>query len=810
LLILPPSGIILEGMKQFLKIIFLFLIVLSPLRAQNFGIAVEDQVLSALINPAAMGVGNSGGFAYINRYSTDQGFLNDYDLLFSLGNLAYSYGNFYGTDKHLIASGFRLAPGSYGGISYQWYKDSTEQKGGGLGLSFMIRPSNSISLAVKGVDLNNQASTELGFGFRPLFFSKKLASRFTLSGDARIEDSQWQEVSLGAFVEPTDGVKIFSDYNFEKEVFQLGVRLSFSYLEVGSAMDASGDRAWKDGTFQALSSFKKQRSLMEHSLHKAIEYDLAGVILDAPTGRYSSEFPRKELRSLADFILDMEKIKKDTTAKAIIFKNQEFKTNFANLLEIEEILKEVKESGKKIYFYYDSIDNLPYSLVASVADELYLNPAGSVFLQGFSVTNFYLKDFFDQWGIKVHNFRSHEYKTAYNSFSESGMTDEEREALQYLYDGLHTEMIRMIKEGRGSRLTDTAQSLIDRGPFIHASQALAMGLVDRLTYEDEFDAVMKERKLNVFKASLSTGNMDYDWDEAGQPVIAVIYAIGGITRGEGTAGSSIGSDSMVRAIRNARRNPLVKGIILRVNSEGGSSLASDLIAREVALCRMGEHPKPVVVSMGGAAASGGYYMAVPASRIIASPASITGSIGVITILPEISGLMEKIGIAVDTVKTAENAETGNILKPLTRDEEEQIREYIAAIYDQFITLVSEYRELSIEEVDESARGRIWTGTQARERGLVDINGGLTTAFGVMKELIQTENELRLIEIVPGRNPGFLERMVTEPFLGRIKTESPLPEDLKNLMMMYQSLSEYEEGEALYLMPYTAEELGVSP
>ena len=757
-------------MKYTIQVFVLSLLILSPLAAQDFGIAVQDQVTAALINPAAMGVGNSGGIGYSNRFSKDQGFQQDYDLLFSMGNLAYSYGNFYGSKKHLLASGFPLAPGSYGGISYRWFDNESEYGQGGLGLSFMIRPSEYLSLAVKGVDLNHEASTELGIGFRPLFFSPKAASRLTISSDARVQNSKWQNISLGAFTEPFDGFKIFGDYNFEREVIQLGASLSFSYLELGSIMDASGDRGGKTGAFQAISSFRKQRSFIEHSLHKAIDYDLAQVILDAPVAGYSSGFTEKGVRTLSDFILDMETIKKDSTAKALIFRNQEFRTNFANLLEIEEILLEVKESGKKIYFYYDSIDNLPYPLVASVADEVYLNPAGSVYLRGFSVTNFYLKDFFEHWGIKVHNFRSQDYKTAYNSFSESGMTKEERESLQYVYDGLHKEMIRMIESGRNEKLAGSAQSLIDQGPFIYASKALEMGLVDTLCYEDEFMESMKQLRFNVFKASLSQGTMAYDWDDSGKPIIALIYASGGISMGEGTAGSSIGSDSMVRAIRNARRNPLVKGIILRVNSGGGSSLASDLIAREIALCRTGDNPKPVVVSMGGAAASGGYYISAPADKIVASSATITGSIGVITIIPEISGLMEKYSIAVETVKTAENADTGNILNPLTAGEEEQIREYVAAIYDQFISLVSEYREMPSEKVHESAQGRIWTGAQARDRGLIDVNGGLTTACNVVKELIQTEKDFRLVEIVPGRNPGFLERMVTEPFLTRVKTE----------------------------------------
>ncbi|MDC7234856.1 MAG: signal peptide peptidase SppA [Spirochaetales bacterium] len=794
------------------KVILLFatiLMCLTPVWAQNFGIAVQDQVSSVLYNPAAMGARNAQGFGYINRFSVDRGFEKDYDLVFSLGNLAYSYGQFYGVDKHRVAGGISMGLGMYAGAHYQW-TEGTPGLGEGFGLSYMIRPTSFLSLAVKGEELNKDPAMELGFGFRPLFFNKKLESRLTLSGDARVEDGSWDTLSLGAFSELADGVRIFGDYNFQKEAFQIGLSLSFAYLETGSAMDASGDRNWNDGYFQLFSTFKKQRSFIDYSHNRALEYDLAQIIMDTPVRGYNPFVPREGIRTVVDFILDMEAVKRDSTLDAVIFRNQSFHTNFANMLEIESVLQEVKASGKKIYFYYDSADQLPYALAASVADGIYLSPAGSVYLSGFSVTNFYLKNFLEEWGVRVHNFRSHDYKTAYNSFSESGMSEAEREALQYVYDGLQNQMNRMIDEGRSGKLSGSAQSLINQGPFIYASKALDMGLVDALMYEDEFDKAMAQLRLGITKASRATGNIQYDWEDTGRPIIAMIYANGGINMGDGVAGMSIGAETMASAIRNARKNPMVRGIILRVNSGGGSSLASDLIAREVALCSQGDNPKPVIVSMGGSAASGGYYISAPATRIIASPVTITGSIGVITVMPEISGLLERFGIGTGSVKTAENADTGNILKEMTPSEEEMIREYIAENYEQFITLVGEHRQMPVEEVHKSAQGRIWTGEQALERGLVDGNGGIKESYRLMQQLISTDRDVRLVEIVPGRNMSIFERSLTPLMKGaKAEAELPLPEDLKHLMEFYKELSAYQKGEALYLMPYSEEELGIS-
>ena len=533
-----------------------------------------------------------------------------------------------------------------------------------------------------------------------------------------------------------------------------------------------------------------------------MDYDLAGVILDAPG--------LKDGRSLMDFIRDMEDIKADPSIKVLIFRNQEFRTSFANLLEIETLLKEIKATGRKIIFYYDSLENLPYALAASVADELYLSPAGSVNLRGFSTSRVYLKDFLSDWGIGYQNFRSHPYKTAYNTFSESGMTPEEREALEYFYEGLHRELFRMLEEGRSEKLSLSVEDTLNRGPFLFAGEALSTGLVDGLLYEDEFDELIKEKKLSRVPYSLFTKKMTYIWEGSGRPVVALIYAEGAIHGGEGIAGQTIGAESLAQAIRAARNNPLVKGIILRINSGGGSSLASDLIAREVALCRSGENPKPLVVSMGGAAASGGYYIAAPADKIVASPGTVTGSIGVIAALPEISGLLERFGIGSETIRTAEGADTGSALRPLNSAEEEKMRAYIAAVYEQFISLVAENREMSKEDVHKSAQGRIWTGTQALERGLVDETGGLGRAIALAEELTGASSKIRLIEIVPGRGLSLLERAIPSLDTRSGNAENLLFRDLESLLSFYRDLKRFDEGEALYLMPYTSEELGVTP
>ncbi len=769
----------------------------AGLSAQDFGIAVQDQLTAPLINPAAMGVGNSGGLSYCQSFTGTE-LLNDDKLLISLGGLAYAYHRMDKYSDHLLACGGRIIPGLYTGTSWSW--PGKGDQAARLGLSLLHRPLPCLSFAVKGENLNNDPYAELGVGIRPPFAESPLTSRLTLSGDARLNEDGFDGISLGAFLELPEGLKIYGDYNFEEGRFSLGATLSFGYGEMGSTVKSSGDTQFERGNYRISTSWNKQRTFLQSGFSKTIEYDLAEIITDSPD---------QGGRSLMDFIQDMEKIKADSSTDALIFRNQSFHTSFANLLEIETLLKEVKDSGKKIYFYYNNMNSMNYALAASVADEIYLNPAGMIHLKGFSRSRIYMKDFFADWGIRFQNFQSHPYKTAYNNISESDMTEEERESLETLYEGLQTEMNRMLENGRGDELARTGEQLLAAGPFVYAAKALELGMVDGLLYEDQFDEMLKENKLNGFLYSSSTDDISYDWESTGQPSIAVIYASGNIHGGTGIAGQSIGSDSLRNAIRRARRNPLVHAIVLRVDSGGGSSLASDLIAREVALCRSQENPKPVIVSMGGVAASGGYYIAAPADSIIASPASITGSIGVIALFPEISGLLEKLRLHSETVTASEGADTGSPLRPLTGEETAHIEAYIAETYDRFISLVGEYRGMQKEDVHSVAQGRVWTGTQAKERGLIDETGGLSLALSLAEEQMKRRGKVRIVEIIPGRRLTIMERLV--PSLATSSVNEPvLPEDLENLMEFYKSLSRYEPGEALYMIPYTAQELGVGP
>ncbi|MCK5249649.1 MAG: signal peptide peptidase SppA, partial [Spirochaetaceae bacterium] len=523
-------------------------------------------------------------------------------------------------------------------------------------------------------------------------------------------------------------------WDFRDEKLVTGINLSWHRFLLGGEVTSAGTNSWSEGNIQTFASLKQMRSLSAHQ-KRIVIYDVAQVITDTPRLYAKAQDFKPDpnpTRSLYEFLQDMEMILNAPEVEAVLFDNQSLRTSFSNLIEIEQVLMKLKEAGKLIYFYGDSFGSTQYALAASVGDAVFMSPRGSIDLTGFGVSNLYFKDLLAKYGVNIYNFQSHEYKTVYNNLSESSMTDAQRESLEYVYGGLQNEMDRMIGEGRNTKLTENLDDLYTEGYWMSAARAHEAGLIDELMYKDQLETWLGMRRYRVIYFSRVRWDMDYEWKSTNHPNVAVIYANGNIIMGEGVRGLSIGADTLAAAIRNARYNPLVQGIVLRVNSGGGSALASDVLAREVALCAVGPRPKPIVISMGGVAASGGYMISAPGSRVLATPGTITGSIGVITMIPDISGLLEMFEIGVDTVTTTESADIPNIYRPLTETEEQRIRDSVMENYDSFISMVAVNRDMTSESVNTVAMGRIWTGRQAMDRGLVDSMGGLDEAIELVE------------------------------------------------------------------------------
>jgi protease-4 len=430
----------------------------------------------------------------------------------------------------------------------------------------------------------------------------------------------------------------------------------------------------------------------------------------------------------------------------------------AGLLELREALQDFKESGKFIIAYDEAYSEGGYFL-ASVADEIYLNPLGGIDFNGFSSEGIFLKGFFEKVGIKPEVFRVGEFKSAVEPFILDKMSPENRLQTQYFLDDINRHAIDLIAESRKiakDSLIRINNQMLVRKP----KDAVTYKLATALKYEDEVHSILKEKlglkeedQIETINAT-DLGGLAKSKNISSSNRIAVILAEGDIV--DGNVEGAISSEKFAKEIRKARKDENIKAIVLRVNSPGGSILASDVIWREMSEAKK---VKPVIVSMGEVAASGGYYISAPADTIVAQPNTITGSIGIFGILFNVQELVnDKLGVTTDVVSTGELSDFGNMGRPLTEVERTIIQSSVEDGYETFISRVAEGRGMHPDSVRKVASGRVWTGTQAKARGLVDVLGGLDTAIGIAAAKIKAGEDYRVV-YYPEKKPWFEELMM---------------------------------------------------
>ena len=408
---------------------------------------------------------------------------------------------------------------------------------------------------------------------------------------------------------------------------------------------------------------------------------------------------------------------------------------------LRDALESFKKSGKFVMAYANSYSQKEYYL-NSVANTIYINPVGDMDFKGLSSEIMFFKDLQDKSGVKMEVIRHGKYKSAVEPFLENKMSDANREQVTALLNSIWSSVAADISKSRNvsvAQLNAIANGLLARTPAMAKEQKL----VDVVAYEDVYhNAIKKALKVNkdedynkvsiseYTKKIMTTAALNDSKDQ-----IAIIYAQGEIQGGEGDV-TTIGEGSMRRSLQDARKNKNVKAIVLRIDSPGGSALTSDLIWREVELTKK---VKPVVVSMGNYAASGGYYIACNANTIFAENNTITGSIGVFGILPNFSQLATKIGINTEQVKTHENAARYSPFVPIDEKFKAVTLEGVEHIYKTFVTHVAEGRKMTFAQVDAIAQGRVWTGSEAIKIGLVDKIGGLKDAINEAARLSKTKD-----------------------------------------------------------------------
>ncbi|MCH2034465.1 MAG: signal peptide peptidase SppA [Tenacibaculum sp.] len=534
--------------------------------------------------------------------------------------------------------------------------------------------------------------------------------------------------------------------------------------------------------------------------NSVLELDLAKQIKDyAP----KDTSPIAQALDLADEKLSLNKIlnaidnaQLDDNIKGISIKTNAVGAGMAQTQAIRKKLEEFKESGKFIYAYNDVYSQKNYYL-SSVADSIFLNPVGQIEFSGLSSEILYYKDFEDKYGVKMEVVRHGKYKSAVEPFLENKMSDANREQITSFLSSIWSEFTSNISKSRNISV-EQLNTIADNSEGRNADLALKNKLIDGVIYQDQYDEKLK----NVVDSKPNTISLE-DYIKSGKgrisstakDKIAVIYAQGEIMYGEGNE-DVIGQGMINRAIKKAVKDKRVKAIVLRVNSPGGSALASELIWRELELAKK---EKPLIVSMGNLAASGGYYIACNADLIVAEPTTITGSIGVFGALPNAYELSKKMGINAEQVSTNKSA-SYSLFEPMDKKFYDVTKEGVEQIYTTFVNRVATGRKMTFEKVDAIAQGRVWSGKEALENGLVDELGGLQDAINIAVQYAEVKDYR--IRNFPNYKKDIKDMLNFSPF-GKVNKEEIIKEAIgSENYELFNQINRFKNMEGIQArMPY---------
>ena len=522
---------------------------------------------------------------------------------------------------------------------------------------------------------------------------------------------------------------------------------------------------------------------------------------------------RSESRTVRGYVEALRKAKVDKRVAAVLLAPRALSSPFwAKVQELRDAVLDFKTSGKPVYAFLEYGGDREFFL-ATAADKIFLVPTATLDLTGVASYEVFLRGTLDRIGTYPDLMHIGDYKTAVNMYTEKGFTPAHKEMSAALNRDQFDQLVRAIADGR--RMPETGvRTAIDDGPLL-PEEALRHGLVDDLAYEDELDDLVNgvggPGKLRLLE---SDDYADVSWESLGvrrRSKIAVLNAVGAITSGRGgydpINGPVIGSDTLVEYIRDIRGDASIRAIVLRIDSPGGSSTASDVIWRELMITKADTHKRPIVVSMSDLAASGGYYVAMAGDVIVAQPGTLTGSIGIYTGKFVTGGTFDKLGANIEATSNGRHAEINSPDRRFTPEEREKMRESMQAFYDQFVEKVAEARHTSPEKIDQIAQGRVWTGQQARQVGLVDQLGGLQVAVGIAKQRahIPADEEVEIVVYPPRRSVYQVLSDQFEQPSDRGSAEAVLsilgPRDRKVLSALLAPSRLFRPGEILAHMPY---------
>lgn len=709
-------------------------------------VALVDDAAALVINPGALGA-SSGASAMVTRQGWSSGFTR---LLFNAGalGLGYTHNNAgpISYSDYAMGLGFGPGEGTRWGMTYHL---PAEGRPWSYDLGFMTRPFNhlSVGFAVRNVFATPGAlglagrEYQLGAGFRPF------GPAWTLSVDVPYTDGAPFNLStvqpfFGLDAQLRDGVRLRGQVS-TAGAYTVGLSLNTAQLSLGAMGNAN-----TVGTHLKVSSLR-ERSALGAWGNQWATLDLADALrrggADLPLIGTMSDVPPvyPALRAMSD-------AQADPAIGALIVKVGGVGGGWATLEELRAGLTRFKESGKPVWAYMEDADFRAYYL-ASAADRVFLNPMGTLELAGMSRTLTYFKGMLDNLGVTPQFVAVGRYKTAMEPFERKAPSPAQREQTQALLDDQFERVVQAIASARKLPLEKVRQA-IEQG-MLEAPAAQAAGFVDELAHRDEVPKRL-EQQLDQRLAGVNALDLRYRTVAWAPPRVAVVHAAGSIVDGPSgndlIQGSTLGSDTLVEALREVRKDGAVKAVVLRVDSPGGSAMASDIMRRELMLIA---EKKPVVISMGDVAASGGYWVSmIPGAPVYADAGTITGSIGVIVGKFNIDGLLSKWGIANITLKRGAHADMMSQLRPFSPEEEAKLRGNAEFFYGKFVSLVAANRNLSEGRVRELGSGRVYTGAMAQRLGLVDRLAGLDEAIAEARRRAGLEGQEVKLAFFPEINP----------------------------------------------------------
>ncbi|MCV9385704.1 signal peptide peptidase SppA [Reichenbachiella ulvae] len=472
-----------------------------------------------------------------------------------------------------------------------------------------------------------------------------------------------------------------------------------------------------------------EEKVPEVTSNTVLTIPLSGLIMErVPEDPFKDLFPESSDNNMAllNTLAAIKYAKEDDNIKGIYLKHGGIGGGYSSFHEIRTALEDFKSSGKFIYSYAEYMSEANY-YIASVADEIYVNPAGAMEFNGLSANVTFFKGLLDKLDIEAQIFRVGTYKSAVEPFFRKDLSEANREQMTSFINNIYDNYLKAVSQSRGIELEEL-HMISDQMKAREPEDALELKLITGVGYENEFIARMKEemglKEDDDIKTVSLGGYSKVVNDKYSSNKIAVIVAEGEIVSGKGDI-SQVGSEKFVKAIRDARESKRVKAVVIRVNSPGGSALASDVMWNEIMLTKK---VKPVIASMSAVAASGGYYMAMPCDTIVAQPMTITGSIGIFGMIPNMGGFLEnKLGITNDGVSTGQFSNLYRVSSALNDEEKQIIQNSVEEGYETFTSKAAEGRDMNIEDLKAVASGRVWTGEQAKEKGLVDVLGSYEDA-----------------------------------------------------------------------------------